>query len=281
MPRIPTEHNVYQYKDYKVSAEFAWLSEYIFDRKLKDSSKIKPIWNRKYLDKLGWRPTDFDVEPPLLSGRAAGKFHPISLVHHSFHYVLTDRYKLPLQNTPKLTLLGESLSSVSEFYFAAQFYGLRKKRHPMMPDYFQKCQSIWDIQSHELEHYLLEASKNPFSYYKKISLEMFTFLTLALDWLTLTYPTAADRKTLKKKLDQLEYRVFFEYFDIETFLTYTLGFCSKSSSREDLKASRDLIRILKDSKSMMDFLNKVSKPFDTGKALRSANQPAGRRLRTI
>jgi hypothetical protein len=257
----PTAQNVVLYEDYATSADFVRLAEYAFKKKLKYSTTSPSMWNRKFLDKFIWRASHFNVGPGLQSRSSVVKFDPLSISHHSFHSILQERYGLPLQNTPQMTLLCEVLSSVSEVYLAVQYYRQEKRKHPMIPLFFSKCQSVWDIKIFELEYYLKKASQDPFSFYRKVVLDMFEFLNLALDWVTLSDPTPSETKIYEKKLQRFQYRPFYDYFDIETFIFYTLGFCSKKSSNKDLRACADLLSILKISKTMAEFLDELEKPF--------------------
>lgn len=174
-------------------------------------------------------------------------------LHTSFHHLLSKSSGHKLRGMPLFTLLSESLVSCSDFYFSLIYFSKFGMSHPMVKMYF----GIYQIGSLRLNKssvgFLNSSLENPFLVYKKCVIE---FYKLSVFLLNLSKNRRLNKTVLKKIHSYKNLQIFLAY-NWSGFVLYTLANCGLKSSIADKKQVKRHLKLLKNSNSMPELLEKI------------------------
>jgi hypothetical protein len=208
-----------------------------------------------------WRPEQTELFDVALKSRVQGRL----VVHQGMHALITHRYGASLNGRSGLTLLAEGIAGAVERYFDFCHVGAgRKQRIRAIQSMYGDFANVLGL---NLEACLHRLAENPFQSFREnallsyeISLEMFELAR------KLAGNRPIDPKALIKKLEHNDQYIFLYNLDFPNFILFTATYCGFKRSAQDLRDTRDCLRILNTSASMSEFLNKMRVKSHVGKS---------------
>ena len=239
------------------SEEFRFVLEYLKKNSFKFSRELR---NSKILiagfSKLYWRASD-----PVLTTNAGINGESIQgedILHSGIHHMLTRKFGAKIEHFPMFTLLSEAIASASDFYFTLDYYQRHDANHPrvksILTPLFERAKGT----GRDPLPILSSSMDRKFEAYKESVFELFELMKHLY---TLSFrPLSFNEKRLasfNRKTIQMKYFPVLTDFDYPTFILYTRSFCKKSG-KSDASKTKECIRLLKKSKSMLEFMTSLA-----------------------
>jgi hypothetical protein len=234
----------------RVDAELFWTHLNILKRLgfyiNVERSQIKEWYN---IENLTWK-----VEDNHVSNRNK-HFCGLNVVHQSTHSLVARRFGWQRKGRPQMTLLNEAIGAGMWAYWSARglLTGGRVDEFNVA-EYIENAKYL----KVDLVPLLKTAIENPFAIFQAVSIE---FFELYLRILKLFDEHLDDPVKILRgyqlEVANLKYHAFYFSSDWLNGCLNVYCYCGSESNIEDLKASSECLRILKNSNDMMEFLEKL------------------------
>ena len=203
-------------------------------------------------DKAFWTPGKLEIAVPLEGKLILG----YAVVHQSIHSLVASKYGSELPGRPRLTLLSEALAGGVELYYSLLNFknGGDPEENCPLRGYKSTSESLKKGFIKQFN----SSVEDPFEAYKVNVISSVKISTLLLE----TLQNAAKGKNwklneLETKIKRVEHLSFLGHKVFTTFVLFVGVYCGFKSSKKDLTDSRDCMKILKRSRSLAEFMERM------------------------
>jgi hypothetical protein len=222
-------------------------------------SRRKAVQLLPCFDSITFRSDILELKP-----LADGTVSYTQINHQGIHDLVTRRFGNELEGRPYLALLNESLGVPLELYYALQRTlrrGIRKlgKMKDLAPD---RVLPTYVENARQLRKPFLplfnEGLRDPFAAYRETTLENFELLSLVFEhYRDLDRGKAASLAPILKFIARSSRLVFFRHYEAVVPALWLKANCGFRSTRQDQAAVKECLAILKQARTMPDFLHRL------------------------
>jgi hypothetical protein len=225
---------------------------YIIDRSRSALGKIIPTF-----DHFAWR-----VEDRNLKSTRNAKIGTIEIIHQGFHVAIAHRFGHRLQGRPLLTLLNECLGTGLDLFIAASQLA---KNGLNLDSYGGRIVRQFLDDGNQLDIPIMkkfnDALKDPFAAARRVGIDTFNVhksVYMALQQQRnreLRYNIWED---IINSIKANPYYVFTHKYTLAMPALNIIAYCGHNTNKEDQKLVEECIQTLFESKSLLDFLSKIT-----------------------